>query len=92
MRSIFYEPGLYVIRVAGGLDPGWSDRLGGLSITEPGTTGNDGRPIVELAGWLADQAALCGVLNTLYDNRYPLLYVKYLGPAQETAVQVSGEV
>lgn len=58
-----------MIRVAGGLDPGWSDRYGGLNNTEPGTTGNDGGPIVKLAG----QAALCGVLNTLYDNRYPLL-------------------
>jgi hypothetical protein len=36
-----------------------------------------------LTGWLADQAALYGVLNTLYDYHYPLLYVQYLGPAEE---------
>jgi hypothetical protein len=84
MRSVFYEPGLYVIRVAGGLDTEWSDRLGGLTIVESKTTGDDAVPIVELTGWLADQAALFGVLNTLYDNRYPLLSVQYSGPTQES--------
>ena len=28
-------------------------------------------------------SALYGVLNTLYDYHYPLLYVQYLGPAEE---------
>ena len=83
MRSMYNKPGIYVIRVAGGLDTKWSDRLGGLTIVESGTTGDDAVPIVELTGWLADQAALYGVLNTLYDYHYPLLYVQYLGPAEE---------
>ena len=83
MRSMYNKPGIYVIRVAGGLDTEWSDRLGGLTIVESGTTGDDAVPIVELTGWLADQAALYGVLNTLYDYHYPLLYVQYLGPAEE---------
>ena len=91
MRSKYNGPGIYVIRVAGLLDNRWSDRLGGLTIVESETAGDDGVPIAELTGSLADQAALCGVLNTLYDNRYPLLYVKYLGPAQETVVEASGE-
>ena len=84
MRSMYYKPGVYVIRVAGGLDAEWSDRLGGLTIAESETTGDDAGPIVELTGWLADQAALYGVLNTLYDNRYPLLYVQYLGPSRKS--------
>ncbi len=36
-----------------------------------------------LMGVLPDQAALAGVLDTLYQNRYPLLYVKYLGAVVE---------
>ena len=35
-------------------------------------------------GCLADQAALNGVLNTLYDYHYPVLRVEYLGPADES--------
>ena len=87
MRSMYNKPGIYVIRVAGGLDTEWSDRLGGLTIVESETTGDDAVPIVELTGWLADQAALYGVLNTLYDNRYPLLSVQYSGPSQERATR-----
>jgi hypothetical protein len=87
MRSMYNKPGIYVIRVAGGLDAQWSDRLGGLTIAESGTAGDDAAPIVELTGWLADQAALYGVLNTLYDNRYPLLSVQYLDPSQERATR-----
>jgi hypothetical protein len=87
MRSMYNGPGIYLIRVAGRLDAEWSDRLGGLTIVEPETTGDGAVPIVELTGWLADQAALFGVLNTLYDNRYPLLSVQYSGPSQERATR-----
>lgn len=84
MRSLYNKPGIYLIRVAGALDVQWSERLGGLTITLSETAGDQAVPVSVLTGWLADQAALCGVLNTLYDNRYPLLYVEYLGPAQQT--------
>jgi hypothetical protein len=90
MRSIYNGPGIYLIRVAGRLDAKWSDRLGGLTIVEPETTGDGAVPIVELSGWLADQAALYGVLETLYDNRYPLLHVQYLGPADSANLDPSG--
>ena len=83
MRSLYHQPGVYVIRVAGALDVEWSDRLGGLTIAGSEAAGADTAPTVELTGWLADQAALYGVLNTLYDYHYPLLYVQYLGPAEE---------
>lgn len=82
MRSIYNEPGIYSILVAGDLDAAWSDRLGGLAIVQSGTTAVEGAgPVVELRGWLPDQAALYGVLDTLYNNRYWLLHVEYLGPA-----------
>ena len=47
----------YALRVQGHLDPGWSDRLGGLRIEqqEAGTT--------LLSGSVPDQAALHGLLS-----------------------------
>jgi hypothetical protein len=36
-------------------------------------------PVTTLSGELSDQAALCGVLNTLYELHLPLLTVKRLG-------------
>lgn len=78
MRSMYNGPGIYLIRVAGRLDARWVDRLGGLRVAEQ-VEGD--APNTELTGYLADQAALYGVLNTLYDYRYPLLYVEFLGPA-----------
>ena len=82
MRSIYNRPGIYVIRVAGALPPDWSDRLGGLTIVELGTARECDVPVSELSGSLADQSALCGVLFTLYDDRFPLLYVEDLGPTE----------
>jgi hypothetical protein len=62
-----------VIRAAGGLDASWAERLGGLEV-HPG--GDDGAgPVTELRGALPDQAALLGVLVTLYDLGLPLLSV-----------------
>ena len=80
MRSMRNGPGIYLIRVAGRLDARWIERLGGLRMAA--RVDGDDAPNTELTGYLADQAALYGVLNTLYDYRYPLLYVEYLGPAE----------
>jgi hypothetical protein len=64
----------YRIRVQGYLDSTWSNRLGGMAVaTEPPA---DRPPVTVLAGRLADQAALSGVLNTLYDLHLPLLSVE----------------
>jgi hypothetical protein len=59
------------IRAAGTLDPRWSERLGGLRVRAAGR----GFPVTELSGRLLDQAALFGVLATLYDLGLPLLSV-----------------
>jgi len=63
----------YRIRVQGQLDPSWSDRLEGLHIcpAEPESL----PPVMILEGELPDQAALIGVLNTLYDLHLTLLSV-----------------
>ena len=59
------------IRAAGALDARWSERLGGLRVRPAGR----GSPVAELRGPLRDQAALFGVLATLYDLGLPVLSV-----------------
>jgi hypothetical protein len=67
-------PATYQICVQGILDKGWSDRLGGVTITATGQTSD--APVTTLSGRLLDQAALFGVLNALHDLRLPLLSVE----------------
>ena len=64
-------PGTYRIQVQGHLDESWSDCLNDMIITTAFTPKN--QPITILVGHLVDQAALSGVLNTLYELRMPLL-------------------
>ena len=66
----------YTIRVVGYLDESWSDRFSGMAILLRETGGP--KPETTLIGPLADQAALFGVLNTLYDMRLPLIAVECL--------------
>ncbi len=73
-------PAAYRIRVCGRLDAGWSDRLAGMQITE--SCGADGKPEAVLEGRLADQAALAGILNALYELHLPVIVVQYLGNDQ----------
>jgi hypothetical protein len=58
-------PDRYRILILGTLDAGWSDRLGGMTISA--TRLADGTMATTLIGDLADQSALVGVLNTLHD-------------------------
>lgn len=57
------------IRIAGHLDPEWTDWLGGLSITLE----EDGMTL--LTGQVLDQSALYGVLKKVRDLGMPLLLV-----------------
>jgi hypothetical protein len=70
-RLTFDAPLDCTIQAAGTLDPRWSARLGGLLVR---AAGHD-QPVVELSGQLMDQAALFGVLLTLYDLGLPLISV-----------------
>ena len=72
----FDRPATYRIRVQGRLDDTWADRLGGMAITS--TTTKEKLPVTLLVGHLIDQAALSGVLNTLYELHLPLLSVENL--------------
>ena len=74
-----HEPAVCVIRVRGALSSDWSERLGGMRITVV----RAGRhTVTELAGGLADQAALHGVLSALYELGLPLLSVECTPAAQ----------
>ena len=75
-RLLFDRPGRYRIRVHGRLGASWASRLGDMRITERQTTGKE--PVTTLTGEVTDQAALLGVLNTLYDMGFPLLKVERL--------------
>ena len=66
------KPAIYRIKVRGVIPDSWSDRLGGLQIVATTPEG------LTLEGWLPDQAALNGVLDTLYGLRLPLLEVSCL--------------
>jgi hypothetical protein len=70
------RPATYQISVLGRIGPAWSDRLEGMTI-QP-TTEEAGAPVTTLKGDLSDQAALAGVLNTLYELHLTLLMVKRL--------------
>lgn len=79
-RRISVEnPAVYSIRVVGSLNESWSERLSGLTILTYNTVLTDDMDVTTLTGKLQDQAALVGVLNTLYNLRLPLLSVEYMG-------------
>jgi hypothetical protein len=63
----------YEIHVRGQLDESWSDWLEGLEVKLL----DDGEMI--LSGYIADQAALMGVLNKLYGLNLALLSVSEAG-------------
>lgn len=62
------QANIYRIKVRGIIPGSWIDRMGGMRIiaTADGST---------LEGPLPDQAALVGVLNTLYALRLPIIEV-----------------
>ena len=72
----FDRPATYQITVQGRIDPNWSDRLEGMSICL-GRVEEDS-VITSLEGELSDQAALAGMLNTLYELHLTVLLVKRL--------------
>jgi hypothetical protein len=78
-QSSFEMPGTYRIRVRGAIDPKWSDWLGGMKITN---TEDLGTRLTDLVGKVADQAALAGILNALYEMHLPLLRVEFLGDSE----------
>jgi hypothetical protein len=75
------EPAVYRIVVQGRLDESMSDRLGGMRITTSECPGHT--PETTLVGRLRDQAALSGVLNSLYELHLPVLSVELVHDEKE---------
>ena len=71
-----HNPATYQIVVEGRLDQDWSECLQGMTISTQGTEG--WQPNTTLIGQLVDQAALLGVLNTLYNLGVALVSVERL--------------
>jgi hypothetical protein len=69
-------PAIYRIRVEGAIKSNWSSRLEGMNITQ--VAGEKENKECILVGRLADQSALAGLLNTLYELHRPVLSVECL--------------
>jgi hypothetical protein len=76
-QILYDRPGTYHICVLGAVDPTWSDRLEGMKIHLSTVEGV--ARVTTLEGELSDQAALAGVLNSLYELHLPILMVMRLG-------------
>lgn len=72
----FDRPATYQISVQGRIDPTWSDRMAGMKIHD--SIEHTNPPITILDGELSDQAALLGVLNSLYELHLPIISVTIL--------------
>jgi hypothetical protein len=75
---VFDTPANYRVRVLGLLDKRRSEYLCGMRISSGRRQG--GTIVTTLTGELTDQAALMGVLSSLYDMGYALLRIERLGP------------
>ena len=80
-KFIFTKAAVYKIKVQGDLSESWPERLGGLQINVERT--RDEKPISVLIGEIKDQAALSGVLNTLYELHFSIISVKILKDTDE---------
>jgi hypothetical protein len=70
------EPATYRIEVQGRLNDTWSAWFDGLTV---GVEANgDGTAVTTLAGSVADQGALYGLLSRIRDLGLPLLLVQYV--------------
>jgi hypothetical protein len=72
----------YQIRVQGRLTARWANRFDGLTLT----AGPDGTTVV--AGPVADQSALHGLLRALGDLGVPLLSVTEIQPDRRSTHQI----
>ena len=79
------SPAIYRVRIHGRLDADLAKRLDGINLSEESPSSEGGNPISILVGRFVDQAALSGLLNSLYEFHLPLLSVDCLD------VEVRGE-
>jgi len=70
------QPAIYEIRVQGRLDETWSTWFDGMAVTVGKSSSH--KTVTTLAGPIADQAALHGILSRIRDLGLPLLSVQCL--------------
>ena len=75
-RYPFDCAGVYEIHVLGTANEGMSEYLAGMTFDRIQSSEDSDISETVLTGWLPDQAALNGVLNTLYDHSYTLTLVQ----------------
>ena len=80
------QPATYRIRVYGALDARWSGRLGDMRITHPASALDQ----TVLIGVLTDQAALFGVLNSLYTLGLFLLIAEHIDDGGDAGASADG--
>lgn len=76
IHAEFDSPATYRICARGRIPARWWDRLESMTVIEQ--TSEVEQPMCILLGELADQAALAGVLNTLYELHLPVILVERL--------------
>ena len=69
-------PAIYRVVIQGAVSEDWHRRLGGMEVTTSSPESDEPRTILE--GRLRDQAALHGLLETLYALHLPILEVTKL--------------
>jgi hypothetical protein len=72
----FGRPAVYQIRVLGIIPPDWSNRLGGMQIST--THEHEKESVSILTGRVSDQAALSGILSSLYEMHRVILSLEIL--------------
>jgi hypothetical protein len=75
------EWGLYQIKIAGTLDPSWSEWLGGLQIKTESQDQNP--PLTILTGQISDQTILRGILCQIWDLNFRIMSVCQIEPMDE---------
>lgn len=77
-RLTLDQPATYQIKVPGCVDACWIDRVGEMDVVTQ--QADDGSMTTTLTGFVADQAALHGLLRWLYSLGLPLISVIWIEP------------
>ena len=77
----FTRPAIYKITVDGVLNENMPGIISDLQISVDRSEPDE--PVSILVGWMEDQTALSGVLNTIYENHYIIISVKMLKERHE---------
>jgi hypothetical protein len=72
---------VYRIKIAGILDPSWSEWLAGMEIKPVSETQLS--PFTLLTGKISDQAVLRGILCKIWDLNFRIISVCAIGPADQ---------